>query len=282
VSYRCFKIKAEEYHSSYKKRGEDSMKTVWMTALMKDEELVKKTFSQMKTYGVEVKGHFWEDDLEKMAWIGPREEMLKPEVSLWAIAATPDTLALPTIRYGLSLLAITVQAKRGNAFPIMLLIPGDRMPAVETLPMPLKTADLLSVTDPGLGAKLVAKIHTPVKEMPSEYRLDVYGNQQIGQWFEVGPMGVSWQGCLFGVSGGEILFHGVGPKGSLPSRSVLNYPMKGLKLDLGGREYNAWAVRNELGANDSYFIKVKGSPDSILFGPYSEQEDAEVFTIKIM
>ncbi len=258
------------------------MKTIWMTSLVSSEDTVKNLFSQLKTYGLEIKGHFWEDNPEKMAWMGARDEMIKPEVSLWLILTSNEKLFSSSIRYGLSLLAITVQAKKGISFPIVMMLTDGEIPSSEALPTPLKGSEFLSQTDPGMAAKLVARIHTPVKEIASEYRLDVYGNPQIGQWFEIGPQNTNWPGAMFGVAGGEITFHGVGYKGSLPSQSVLNYPLKGIKLTLGEKEYIAWAVQNELDALTSYFVRVKGNPESIIFGPYSTQEEADVYVVKII
>ena len=256
------------------------VKTVWLSSLGSSEETVKNLISQLRTYGLEVKGHFWEDDVEKMSWAKPREELIKPDVTLWLIVASLEKLVNPSIRYGLSLLTLTVQAKRGLSFPMVILLLQGDPPPTDTLPMPLKGADFLSLTDPSMAAKLVTRIHTPVKETPLEYRIDTYGNPQIGQWVEVGPMNILWPGAMFGVSDGEITFHAVGPKGSLPSHAVLRYPQKGLKLNLSGKEYNAWAVQNEIDSETSYFIKIEGSPESFIFGPYSTREEAEVYVIK--
>ncbi len=255
------------------------LKTIWLSSLGSSEEAVKNLISQLKTYGLEVKGHFWEDDVGKMAWAKPREELIKPEVTLWLILASPESLANPSIRYGLSLLILTVQAKRGLSFPTVILLQGEP-PSLETLPMPLRGVDFLSLKDPGMAAKLVVKVNAPGKTIPSDYRIDTYGNPQIGQWVEVGPTNTIWSGAMFGVADGEIIFHAVGPKGSLPSQSVLQYPVKGLKLDLGGRQYIAWAVQNEIDSETSYFVKIEGSPESFLFGPYATQEEAEVYVIR--
>jgi hypothetical protein len=149
------------------------------------------------------------------------------------------------------------------------------------LPTALKAALVLSPSDATYGAKLVARVHAPMKHALPEYRFDVYGNPHIGQWFEVGPREGLWRGAMLGVSGAEISFHGVGLKGSLPSRSVLNYPMKGLKVNLGDKEYVAWAVQNELDARNSYFVKVDGCPGSILLGPYSSDQEAEVHVVTL-
>lgn len=253
-----------------------------MTSLERSEEVVKKLMAQMKTYGLEVTGHFWEDDLEKMAWMKPRGELVDSKVVCWAILGADKDFQNPAYRYGLSLLAITVQAQRGLAFPIVFLQTGGATVVPETLTTPLKAVDVLMADSATLGAKLVAKVHGAPKEaIPTEYRLDLYGNEHLGLWFEVGPRQGSWSGGMLAVPDGEILFHGVGPKGSLPEKSVLNYPVEGLKLNWGDKEFTAWAVQNEMDADTSYYVKVKGSPDSILFGPYSLEEEAEVFMVAL-
>jgi len=257
------------------------MKTLWLTSLIQSEEKVKNLIAQLRTYGLEVRGHFWEDEITKMAWAKPREELIKPEVLAWLILGSNENLKNPSIRYGLSLLALTVQAAKGISFPILLLLTEKEPPSNEHLPTPLKGCDFLSLTDPGMAAKLVVKVNTPVKEILPEYRLDTYGNPHIGQWIEVGPCNQSWPGAMFGVSGAEITFHAVGPKGSLPTTSSLRYPLKGMKLNLREKEYIAWAAQNEMDANTSYFVKIEGYPESILFGPYATEESAEVFVLQL-
>ncbi len=257
------------------------MKTLWLTSLIDSEEKVKHLITQLRTYGLEVRGHFWEDEISKMAWAKPREELIKPEILLWLILATGDHLKSPSIRYGLSLLTLTVQAIKGIAFPILFLFAEGEIPSPDTLPTPLKGCEYLSLSDPGMAAKLVVKVNTPAKEIVPEYRLDTYGNPHIGQWIEVGPLAGSWPGAMFGVEGAEITFHAVGPKGSLPTHSSLRYPLKGMKLNLGGKEYTAWAAQNEMDGNTSYFVKVEGFPESVLFGPYSTEEEADVFVLQL-
>ena len=256
-------------------------KAIWMTSLGRNENLVKSLYGKIKGYGLEVRGHFWEDDLAKMTWVGPREELVKPEVPVWLIVGTREELSQPSIRYGLSALALTVQAKRGAAFPILLLHPKGEAIDTETLPTPLRSLESIPQDDPGLGPKLVARVHAPAKPVSAEYRLDVYGNPQIGQWFEVGPVSGNWEGAMLGVDGAEVVFHGVGPSGMLPSRCTLEYPVKGMKISLGDRIYIAWAVRNEIPYGGSYFAKVTGVPDSILFGSYASEDDAEVHVVRL-
>jgi hypothetical protein len=257
------------------------MKTFWVTSLGSSQEPIKKLMSQMKTYGLEVQGHFWKDDLKKMAWMGARDSLMDTKITMWAILGSDDELLAADTLYGLSLLAITAQAQRGLHFPIMILQTRGESISSEQLSTPLKGAEVMPASDAGLGAKLVARVHKPAKQLSSEYHMDVYANEQIGQWFEVRPQNSSWPGVMFGVAGAEIAFHAVGPSGSLPAKTVLNYPMEGLKLEMGGKEYTAWAAQNELDSETSYFIKVEGFPESIVFGAYSAEEAAEVFVVRL-
>ena len=255
-------------------------KRIWTTSLTSSKELVQGFMAQMKRYGLEVDGHFWEDDLEKMAWMKPREKLIDESISVWAVLTSPQDMESASIRYGLSALCTTVKAKRGLGFPLIFVVTeGSIDPS--GLPTPLKGAEVLSFSDPGLGPKMVAKAHGKAPAISPEYRLDIYGNSQIGQWFEVGPHEGKWEGAMLGVSDGEITFQAVGPKGRLPSTSVLNYPVKGLKLTLGDQEYTAWAVKNPLDAETSYFVKIEGAPNKILFGSYSEDDQAEMFVYEM-
>ena len=60
--------------------------------------------------------------------------------------------------------------------------------------------------------------------------------------------------------------------------------MEGLRLDLREKEYIAWAVQNKLNAETSYFVKVEGFPESILFGPVpaegADEVDVHVIQLK--
>ena len=257
------------------------MKTIWVTSLGASQDPIKKLLSRMKTYGLEVQGHFWKDDLKKMAWMAARDNLMDTKISLWVILGSDDELLAADTLYGLSLLAITAQAQRGLHFPVIILQTRGEPISSEQLSTPLRGAEMMSASDAGLGAKLVAKAHKPSSPISSEYHLDIYGNEQIGQWFEVRPQNSRWPGAIFGVTGAEIAFHAVGPCGSLPAKTVLNYPMEGLKLEMGGKEYTAWAAQNELDSETSYFIKVEGSPESIIFSPYSAEEAAEMFVVRL-
>jgi len=197
---------------------------------------------------------------------GPAEELLKADVALWIIAGAPQDLKTPSVAFGLSLLAMKVFAVKGQAFPLIFA----------------PTAEVIPLSNPSLGVKAVSFPNTPLKKIEKEYQLDVHGLPGIGLWFEAGPSSpLAWQGAMFGVHGGEIDFHGVGPAHGVPERAVLEYPQEGLKLQLGDDEFTAWAVQNALERNTSYYVRVQGTPDRLLFGPYASSEEAEVHVVKL-
>ncbi len=254
------------------------MKKVWITALSTNEEQVRKVMESVKTYGLSPSGHFWKDDLKNMAWLGAQEELQAKDTAMWLIVGRLIDFNLESIRYGLSLLAINLQTHRGAGFPVAAIsIDGDMK--ADLLPTPLKGAEILSLANPSLGVKIVSLANMPQKALKPEYRLAVHGISGVGTWLEVGPgAGQVWKGVMLGVRDGEIAAHGVGAAGTVPERCVLEYPVKGMKVQMGETEYTAWAVQNELNEGDSYYVSIRDYPSSILFGPLAgEDDDAEVF-----
>jgi hypothetical protein len=252
------------------------MKRVWISALAKDEAGVQRLVAGFRTYGLAAGGHFWTDDLAKLAWAGARSELTHPDTGAWVILGPEGPLA-PTVRQGLALLALAAQAAKGPDFPVFLLGPSP-----EDLPTPLKGARPFKAGDPALPVKLVAAANKPAAPAAGEYRLDLYPTQGLGLWFEVGPgPGRTWAGALFGVSGGAVDAHGVGPRGQLPERSTVEFPMKGLQLELGGLPHTAWAVRNALEDDQSYFVRVKDLSGSIVFGPFPEGDAADLYRLQL-
>ncbi|RLB12290.1 MAG: hypothetical protein DRG63_11905, partial [Deltaproteobacteria bacterium] len=120
-------------------------KSIWLSSLVSSKEKVQALMATLNRYGLEVDGHFWEDDLDKMAWIKPRERLIAPEIAMWGILGAEEDFKRESLRYGLSLLATTVQAKKGLSFPVVLLLTEGSLDPAE-LPTPLKGVDILSYT----------------------------------------------------------------------------------------------------------------------------------------
>jgi len=257
------------------------MKKIWISALDKDQEKVQKMMGTVKTYGLAVDGHFWLDDLTKMAWDSALEPLADKDTALWIIIGKESSWQTPSVRQGLSLLALAVQHKKGLGFPI-LLVPTEGTLDPEALPTLFRGAEVLPFATATLGPKIVALANRPVTSLDPGYRLNLHALHGIGLWFEVGPSkDIPWDGAMFGVHGADIDVHGVGPADGIPARTVLEYAVKGMKVQLGEAEFTTWAAQNRLDGAMSYYIRVQGVPDKLLFGPYAATEDAEVHVVAL-
>lgn len=262
------------------------MKTVWVSALgaaEKGQALVAATTGVLKRYGLGVQGHFWNEANDKMAWRQALEALLAAKADVWLILADAAEIAKPAVRYGLAMMAAALRNARGANFPVLVLWNG-QVPAEDTLPPLLQPAAMLDGTSGSWPAKVVAKASMGIKAEAPDYRLDVVGDEQLGQWFVIGPQAGEWHGMVFGVAGAgaEIDFQAVGPRGALPERTVLEFAQQGLRLEAGGHQFAAWAVRNRLDEGTSYFARVKGSPEAILFMPYAEDDNADATLLALV
>jgi len=256
-------------------------KKIWLTSLETSETEIQKIVASLKKYGLDVNGHFWEDNLEKMSWSTPRRELLESDINMWIIYTSAETFARPSLIYGLSLLILSIQATRGINFPIIILQKGDVLIEPALLPTLFGGCRVYQIANATYGAKIVAGLHSISKQVFPPYRLDVYGIPQVGQWFEVGPREGSWHGAILGTVGETISLHAVGPAGQLPEKSILNFPQKGLKINLGDKEFDGWAVQNNFDENTSYYVKVDGHPETIMFCPYTQDDEAEAYVIDL-
>lgn len=274
------------------------MKTVWISALTRNEASdevskirVAAVTSQLKRYGLSCQGHFWNDasdkTADKMSWQPALEAMTAAHAELWLILADEAEMAKPTVRYGLSLLAATVNAKMNRELPIVMLWSA-KSPTVSTLPDLLQSALMIEEANPAWQAKMVAAINKPAKPISTDYRFNVLGDERLGQWFELGPRDVNWDGVLFGVTGRVagaetiIDFQAIGLKNGLPEKSIVEFAQQGLKLQAGGRDFTAWALRNQVDTASSYYVRVKGCPAAILFSPYPENGEVDATIIRLI
>jgi hypothetical protein len=257
------------------------MKTVWITAFDKEKDAVRvAALSQLlKRYGLATQGHFWVDEPEKLAWRAGLDALNAARADLWLILADDAALAKPSVRYGVSVFAASLRESRGSGFPIVL----SGATGVASAPELLGDATVLAENNAAWPAKMVARANLARAGEPQDYRFEVVGEEQLGQWYAIGPRAGEWQGVMFGVQGGgaTIDFQAVGPRGKLPEKTVLEYAQEGLTLQVGEREFAAWAVRNRLGSDDVYYARVKGLPEAVLFMPYTDDSEASATILRL-
>ncbi len=256
------------------------MKKKILASLLGEDDTTKAFLAKLTTYGLEPAMHLWQNDNQKMAWLGVKEVLLEPSTAAWIIAGSAAQLADGDTRYGLSMIALSLLAGPRANTPILILQSGKGQVGPESLPTALQHAIIIPVQE-ATPAKIVAKVHSPATPPRTDWFMEMVGDDKLGQWFSVRPAQETWDGMIFGVCGAEINFQAVGQAGNLPDKATLNYPMQGLKLDLGNKEYTAWALRNRISPKEAYYVKVTGFPETVLFGPYAEGEAAELFVVDL-
>lgn len=247
-------------------------KTVWITMIQKDEAKARAVYNTISEYGLGAEGHFWKDDLDNMEWSGPVPEIVKHQNGLWLILGGAADFTTSVLQ-GLSLAALSACGLKGGQLPIMILA-DDPEAVLEKLPPALASAQVFSPDNQALGAKITARANMPLKPVASEYRFNVHALPKVGLWLEAGPVNGDWQGVLFGTAGATIDAMGIGPAGTIPERSTLEYPLRNMTLAMGGREVVAWAARNVVSEKDSVYVRVKGQPETFVFGPFDPEADA--------
>lgn len=268
------------------------MKPVAVTAVGVPDALAGAVGAQLGRYGLQALGGPWtapEAPADKPDWRPMIDSFVARRVALWLIVAGPGALAAPAARYALGLMGATLRAELGAGLPIALLQSGaaPKADAGAAAPLPALLADALRLDEGGAWpAKLVAAVHRPPASVARE-RLAVHGSEQLGQWFELAPAAGVWPGLVFGVTGegAAIDFQAVGPSGALPEKTTLAYAQQGLELQSGARRFSGWALRNEIGQTAagpvSYYARVRGCPQAILWLPFTEDDDAQASVLDL-
>lgn len=247
-------------------------KRVWISAFDRDEATSKATFTALHKYGLDVNGHFWPEYDDKKGWELPTEELKKADV--WVILMSPASFNNAHHRFSLNLTLMQIRQLKGDAFPVFI----SGIEQTDCVPASTYVSACEFVNSAMLGVKVLAATTKVLPVIEPEYRLNCHAMMGVGTWFEVGPINQEWAGAMVALSGADIDAHGVGPSGKLPQKAILSYPYKGMKLEVDGIEFVGWGVENQLAAGESYYIRIKGIPESMLFGESPiKNENADLY-----
>jgi|GEM_PF-1965211 hypothetical protein len=246
-------------------------KNVWITMVDEDNDQAGLIYSKLSEYGLNVQGSIFQDNIEKLEWALGLDKIKKSD--LWIICGSKKTIFKETVMFGLSASAIAVKAYKGDNFPVMIVSEDDIVD--NDLPLPLKNAVVISATNSSFQAKAAAKANLPFKKTTKEYRINLIPIIGSGLWAEAGPCENSWDGILAGVSdSGSVDALGIGEKSVIPEKTVLEYPVRNMKIELNSKEFTAWGSKNIINKDQSAFFRIKGHPSSLIFGSFDENNPA--------
>ncbi len=241
-------------------------KKVFLSAMEKDEQAVAGLFARVKAAGFDVNGHFWSHEEKELTKVLPTQEV--ENVDAWVIFA-PKQISSETL-VGVTLTLLTVRTFRETQLPVIIVGSNQDLPPL------LNTAEF--TTAEKLAVRLSTRTAIRKKWIEDDFRLSAHCQSGVGYWLEVGPAdGNMWKGALVGADtslGGTIDFQAVGPKGSMPERTVLEYPVRDARLSAGGSEYTAWGCQNQLTDADSFYVRLKGLVPSLLLSEGLSSDDS--------
>lgn len=255
--------------------------SVLLTVLEPNDALARALGEEISRLGADHQAHFWQDGPEHQAFAPVIRELERDRYGVWIIAGTSASWQRKSVRQGLALTALGAcqGRQRQGIGPLSILISCDGAGmTTEDLPAPLTGAEFVSR---GLGAKAVARLHAPQKTRHLPCRLNVHALPGLGLWLECGPSSEPWQGALLGACGAEPDAHGVGQAGIIPDRCTLHHPVRGIRLEAGERDFTAWGVMNGLSPAESYYVRLDGLPDALVFGPFPQDDDPELHILSL-
>lgn len=267
-------------------------KTIVITSLENNENLIRSIGQEIADKGLNVIATAWQDSSDNIGLT--IKELLESDASLWIIFGDNKTFENPQTRAAISLIYLAVLQQRENKILPILFSPNQDEQSF-TPPnifnfSEIKTAT--SIVKNKVATKayiLVSKNHNEkfLQHAENNYRLNVICPTGLGLWLELGTTQHNWQGVLLGTCGNdaEPVAHGVGVKNIIPQRATLNYPIKGMQLELSEqKKFIAWGCQNLLTPDISYFVKLNNIPTDIIFSefPKDGEESPEMFVINLI
>ncbi len=252
--------------------------SVLLTLLDRDEPLARSLGGEISRLGADVQAHFWNDRPDAQVLSQVMQEVCSPGLGAWVVAGSRASFT-PQAMAALSLCVIAARHARLQLdrpdLPVVFSPSG-----VEKLDLPTPLAGAQVVLR-GLGAKVIAAAHTSRRSAPAPYRLNVLALHGLGLWLEAGPAGDPWEGALMGTRGCSPDHHGVGQAGVIPQRCTLRHPVRGMKLQASSGEFTAWGTGNTLTAAESYFVRLDGLPEALLFGPFPGDDAPDLYVLDL-
>lgn len=267
-------------------------KNIVLTSLENNETLIRSIGQQIADNALNVIATTWQDSSDCIGLT--IKELLSSNAALWIILGDNKTFENPQTRAAISLIYLAVLQQRDYKILPILFSPNQDEQSF-TPPNIFRSAEIQNATNickNKVAAKafiLASKSHNEqfLQQSENNYRFNVICPTGLGLWLEIGSTKHSWKGILLGTCGNdsEPVAHGVGVKSVIPQKSTLNYPVKGMQLEMSSqKKFIAWGCQNELTPDVSYFVKLSNIPTDVIFSEFPKQneESPEMFVINLL
>lgn len=208
----------------------------------------------------------WKElDGQPNGWIQISQPLDDPGVVAWVIAGTAEDFN-ESVRAKIAMLTLGLERKIPPATAFVLTDDQE----IEDVPYSMNHIQIYRQSQKYAAKLLVAKVR-PQPFSALHFHVKAHLDPLVGAWLEVGPPAdEKWDGFMAAVTHAKVVGFGVGPRGKIPSKSTLLYPMLGIEGSLGDLPFNACAARNELTSEISCFMRLDGAPGNVLCLDYPE------------
>jgi len=211
----------------------------------------------------------WEEvAAQRHGWTQLLPILEEPAVQAWVFAGTAEDFTTEV----LSRMTLLTIALRRPKLPVTacVLSGGGKEPEFPDL---LGHVRVFSGAA-SFAARLAAMRLKPPAVSRPDFHVDAHLDPLIGLWLEVGPApGALWQGFMAGVLEAEVTAFGAGPRGTVPRKTVLEYPQCGIKGDWDGRAFTACAAKNAIDGDTSCYMRVEGAPQAIFVTTHPDDNE---------
>lgn len=213
----------------------------------------------------------WKElEAEQSGWTQILPPLDDPTVVAWAIVGKPEDFT-ESVRSKIALLTLAMGRQTPPATAFIVVGDGD----VQDVPHTMGHIRIFRQTEKFAVKLLVAKVKLQPRP-PLPLFLKAHLDPLIGAWLEVAPPdNETWDGFMAGVTHAEPVAFGVGPRGTIPKKSTLQYPILGIKGMIGDAPFNACAARNTLSSEDSCFMRLEGVPGAVVCTEYPDENPGQ-------
>lgn len=200
-------------------------------------------------------------------WMQLAEVLDEPAVQAWVFAGSPEDVTEDLLcRMSLLMLTLKRETQPGTAF---VLCEEGNIPTLSPL---LSHIGVYHSLD-SFAARLMAARFRPGTQLALPFHIRAVLNPMIGLWLELAPDENEAQpDFVAGVLNAEITAFGVGPRGAIPAKSTLSFPMLGIEGTCRYTPFSACAAQNALDERTACFCKVSGIPAGIFLGKYPHED----------
>lgn len=246
--------------------------------ILGDEPAEHPAEAELRSVGFATFSITWKElDSQQNGWIQLLPPLDDPAVVAWVLVGKPKDFT-KEIRSKIAMLTLAMDRKTPPATALVLTDEGD----FTDVPYALGHVQVVQNNKKFAAKLMVAKLR-PSPFPPLPFHVKMHLDPLVGAWLEMAPPeNKKWDGFMIGTTNAKIAAFGVGPKGSLPSKSTLKYPQLGIQGTIGEESFHACAAQNELNDERSCYIRLDGTPELVFCADYPADNETPEKTTERM